>query len=362
MALGSSEVRLLELTGAYNTLRNGGHFTPPVAILKVTSSRGEVLEQWRPRTGPQVLGADGEQIAYLLTDILSDNQARWYMFGRGNVMELPDGRPAAVKTGTSDEWRDSWAVGYTPDVTVGVWVGNNDNVPMQEIAGSNGAGLIWRDVMMSYHQGRPPQPFARPQRIVERQICAATGSAASAACTYTIGELFVEGEPPSNADVVYETVRVGGDGSCVAAAYTPPEEVREVRYAVYPLEFREWASNNGIPQPPTEICPPPQAPGQQWASLMPIKGVQAGDQVFIHGVARGPYQLEYRAADAPESWSLINQGIGEPPPDEGQGSSAPVLLGVWPTESLAPGRYTLRLRVHMPDGTAVDATQALRLE
>lgn len=180
MALGSNEVRLLELTGAYNTFRNGGHYQPPTAILKVTNNRGEVLETWAPSLGPQVLGPQGEQIAYLITDILSDNRARWYMFGRGNVMELPDGRPAAVKTGTSNDWRDSWAVGYTPDITVGVWVGNNDNAPMQEIAGANGAGVIWQDIMLRYHQDRPPQPFPRPAGVVAETICADTGAAGNA--------------------------------------------------------------------------------------------------------------------------------------------------------------------------------------
>src|SRR6185295_4001125 len=99
------------------------------------------------------------------TDILSDNIARQYIFGPGNVMELPDDRPAAVKTGTSNEWRDSWAVGYTPDITIGVWVGNSDSTPMEEIAGSNGAGLIWRDLMISYHTGRPTTSFTRPGGI-----------------------------------------------------------------------------------------------------------------------------------------------------------------------------------------------------
>src|SRR5215210_2503264 len=142
LVLGAGEVRLLDLTNVYNTIRNGGLKRDPVAILKVTNSRGEVLESARPTPGQPALGEHGQQIAYLLTDMMSDNLARQYMFGPGNVMELPDGRPAAVKTGTSNEWHDSWAVGYTPDITVGVWVGNSDNTPMQEVAGVNGAGTI----------------------------------------------------------------------------------------------------------------------------------------------------------------------------------------------------------------------------
>jgi 1A family penicillin-binding protein len=256
MALGSGEVRLLELSAAYHTLRNGGYYRPPASVLKVTNRRGEVLERWMPRVGEQVLGPQGPQIAYLITDILSDNVARWYMFGRGNVMELPDGRPAAVKTGTSNEWRDSWAIGYTPDLTVGVWVGNNDNVPMQEIAGANGAGLIWREIMQRYHEGRPPQPFARPPGIVEQRICADTGGLFSTACPRSVRELFLAGSEPTRIDIRYETMRVSNDGTCLAGSATPPGQTRQVTYAVYPEAFREWAARNGIPQPPTERCSP----------------------------------------------------------------------------------------------------------
>jgi queuine tRNA-ribosyltransferase len=96
--------------------------------------------------------------------MLSDNAARRYMFGAGNVMELPDGRPAAAKTGTSNDWRDSWAMGYTPEITIGVWVGNNDGSPMAEVAGANGAGLIWRDLMLAYHQGRDPDALPNPRQ------------------------------------------------------------------------------------------------------------------------------------------------------------------------------------------------------
>jgi membrane peptidoglycan carboxypeptidase len=109
MALGSNEVRLLELTGAYNALRSG-RFTPPVAVIKVTNSRGEVLERWQPQRGAPAFGPQSEQVAYLISSILSDNEARRFMFGAGNVMELPD-IVAAAKTGTSNDFRDSWAMG-----------------------------------------------------------------------------------------------------------------------------------------------------------------------------------------------------------------------------------------------------------
>ncbi len=352
MALGSAEVRLLDLTGAYNTLNNGGHATPPVGILKVANRRGETLEEWTPQPGAQVFTHHGREIAYLITDILSDNQARWYMFGRGNVMELPDGRPAAVKTGTSNEWRDSWAVGYTPNVTIGVWVGNNDNAPMQEVAGANGAGQIWQDLMRHYHQGREPHPFTPPAGIVEQTICADTGASASDACPRTITERFVAGTAPQKADVTRQTVRLGGDGTCLAASYTPPHQVRVVTFVVYPPEFRDWAINNGIPQPPTEYCPPPETPGYEIARLFPLSRTAtiSGSQVFINGTARGPYVLEVGAGAEPAEWSLINN---EPIAKYGG------MLGVWKTRGIPAGQYTLRLTVTTPEGIVARATQVV---
>ncbi len=352
MALGSNEVRLLELTGAYNALRTG-RFIPPVAVIKVTNSRGEVLERWQPDRGKPAFGPQSEQIAYLITDILSDNQARRFMFGAGNVMELPD-VIAAAKTGTSNDFRDSWALGFSTDVTVGVWVGNNDSSPMHEVAGANGAGQIWRELMLRYHMGRPPTPFPRPAGVEELPVCADTGGLAGPGCPRPISELFVAGTGPTDVDVTYQTVRVGGDGSCLAASYTPASEVREVQYPLYPPEFREWAARNA-PQPPTELCPPPQQPAEALAVLSPIGagGTISTTQVFVSGTARGPYALEIGAGAAPEQWQLVSQSSIAV--DEG-------LLGVWNTTGLAPGDYTLRLRVVTPEGFAVTTQQTVRFE
>ncbi|WP_254151198.1 transglycosylase domain-containing protein [Candidatus Chloroploca mongolica] len=353
MALGSNEVRLLELTGAYHALGNGGRWLNPVTVLKVTNSRGEVLERWQPARGRPAFGPQGEQVAYLLTSILSDNQARRYMFGANNVMELPE-LSAAVKTGTSNDFRDSWAVGYTTDVTVGVWVGNNDSSPMQEVAGANGAGQIWRELMLRYHQGRPATPFARPEGLEEIPICADTGGRSGAGCPRTINELFVAGTAPTEVDVLYQTVRVGGDGSCLAASYTPPAEVRDVQFPVYPPEFREWAARN-MPQPPTTVCPPPTSPTEAVALLYPpgASGLITNTQVFLSGIARGPFSLEVGPGTAPAQWQLLGQ------------NNLPVfdgLLGVWNTAGLPAGDYTLRLQVTTPEGFTVSTTQLVRYE
>ncbi|HNP70523.1 MAG TPA: PBP1A family penicillin-binding protein [Kouleothrix sp.] len=355
LVLGAGEVRLLDLTNVYNTIRNGGYKRDPVPILKVTNSRGEVLENISEAPGRQALGEHGEQIAYLLTDILSDNLAREYMFGPGNVMELPDGRPAAVKTGTSNDWRDSWAVGFTRDVTVGVWVGNSDGAPMQEVAGVNGAGTIWREIMDRYHAGRPILAFPSPSGISTAAICADTGALAADACPSRIEEHFVAGTEPKTSDVFFKTVKVAGDGSCLAAPYSPPAEVREQRFPVYPAQFQQWAADHGVPQVPSKYCPPPQSKPE--ASIALIGQPAAGatittTQVLVRGTARGGYTLDWSSAARPDAWQ---------PLAEGAFGVTDGILGVWRTAELPPGDYLLRLRIITPDGVTVEARNAVKI-
>lgn len=343
MALGSNEVRLLELTGAYAGLQAGGRQVRPVAILRVTNSRGEILHTWQPPPAKPLLGPQSEQIAFLISDILSDNAARWLVFGRNNVMELP-GIQAAVKTGTSNDYRDSWAIGYTSAVVIGVWVGNNDNQPMAEVAGANGAGLIWRELMLRYHANRVAKPFVPPAGIVEQPVCAETGGTPTPECPQVITERFVAGTGPVS-NITYQTVRVAGDGSCLATTYTPPEEVRLVTFPIYPTEVADWARRNGRTAP-TGYCPPPREPDRAVAMLdLAANSVITNTLVFIQGTARGPFILDIGSGSEPTDWQVLGQ------------SSQPVeqgLLGMWNAGAWPTGIYTVRLRVTLADGVVIE--------
>ena len=168
LTLGGGEVRLLDLTAAYAAFANGGSHVAPYAIARVETLDGEMV--WDQGLGtrntlflvpsPQSLvprtSALDPRVAYLITDILSDERARVPAFGQGNMLEI--GRPAAAKTGTTTDWRDNWTLGYTPDLTVGVWVGNADNTPMKGVSGISGAGPIWHDFM---RHGPARTPAAR---------------------------------------------------------------------------------------------------------------------------------------------------------------------------------------------------------
>ncbi|MBI3960385.1 MAG: transglycosylase domain-containing protein, partial [Chloroflexi bacterium] len=142
LTLGGGEVTLLDLATAYHTIANGGRFLPPRYILAISDSAGQSLWEEDDLSGVQVISPAA---ASLVTDILSDNPARTPMFGANSYLVLD--RPAAAKTGTTDDNRDAWTMGYTRFLLTGVWVGNTDGRPMNSATGASGAGPIWNAFM-----------------------------------------------------------------------------------------------------------------------------------------------------------------------------------------------------------------------
>ncbi len=336
ITLGGGEVSLLELTAAYAVIANGGKRVPPVAILRVEDAAGRVLEEYAPPPGDQVISP---QHAYLITHILADNWARTPAFGPNSVLKLP--RPAAVKTGTTDDWRDGWTVGYTPDLVVGVWVGNADNSPTKRVAGVRGAGPIWREFMEKALAGVPPKDFPRPPGIVEAEICVKSGAKPSEYCPERRIELFVAGtEPDDPSKDFYQKVRIDRLTGKLATEYCPPHLVEERVYEVYPPEGEWWAIQNNIPQPPKEYCHLHTFPPEVRIDY-PVEGQILQGLVEIRGTARAPdfshYVVEYGFGPDPWEWALIAGPI-----------SAMVengLLALWDTSLLENGLYTLKVTV-----------------
>ncbi len=247
LTLGGGEVRLLELTAAYAAFANGGRQVEPYAVLEVTDAQGGRLYRSRPQVGEPVLSP---QVAYLISHVLSDDQARAPAFGEGSVLSLS--RPAAAKTGTTTDWRDNWTLGYTPELVVGVWVGNADNQPMQRVSGISGAGPIWHDFMETVLRGRPVRPFERPEGVVEVEVCSLSGLLPTPYCPHTRTELFIAGTQPRLYDDWYQPFLVDVRTGALAEPDTPAEFVEERVYVVLPPEAQDWARQEGWPQPPTE--------------------------------------------------------------------------------------------------------------
>ncbi len=205
LTLGGGPVRLLDLSFAYAALANGGvqvgqtvtdpqtgqRRLAPVAILKVTDANGKVLDAYHPPPGQRLAGP---QSTWLITDILADDAARAETFGAHSYLELD--RPAAVKTGTTEQFQDSWTMGYTPQLVVGVWVGNANDQPMKNVFGARGAGMIWHEFMEAALKNQPALQFNRPPGLVRATVDAETGLRPVPGRP-TITDWFVEGTLPT---------------------------------------------------------------------------------------------------------------------------------------------------------------------
>ena len=269
LTLGGGEVRLLELTTAYAGLAAGGRRVEPIAIRRVDDDEGNRLREWEGGPTARIISP---QTAYLITDILSDNQARVAGFGERSWLNLS--RPAAAKTGTTTDWRDNWTIGYTPDLVAGVWVGNADNEPMVGVSGVSGAGPIWHDFMEEMHGGEPVGKFERPAGLVEEVVCSVSGLLPNPDCPHTRVELFVAGTEPTEQCTMHQRVAIDRDTGGLATVDTPPDRVWERVHLLLPAEAREWARENDIPQPPAEAVEPPadDAPGAPLVMTSPDAG------------------------------------------------------------------------------------------
>ncbi len=248
LTLGGGEVSLLELTAAYAAFANGGYKVTPYAIERIEDNNGNILWRAQRDSGLRITHyAVDPRVAYLITNILSDDDARAPSFGRNSVLKLS--RPAAVKTGTTTDWRDNWTVGYTPDLVGGVWVGNADNTPMLGVSGVSGAGPIWRDVMEMAHKGLPATRFRQPDGLVRAEICIDSGLLPTQWCSRRRSELFIAGTEPAEFDNIYRPLAVDRCRGGVAGPETTPECVEQRVLRVYPPELREWALAQGIGDP-----------------------------------------------------------------------------------------------------------------
>ncbi len=366
LTLGGGEVWLLDLTYAYGVLANGGTIIgeparnprpgyrqlDPVSILRVEDADGQVLWQYEAPEARSVILADGRELspqeAYLLTNVLSDNDARAAAFGWSSALRLS--RPAAAKTGTTTDFKDVWTVGYTPQIVTGVWVGNNDNTPMEGVSSSRGAAPIWHNVMERiYNEGHAErvlgqivEKFARPPGYTKVEVCSVSGLLPTEHCPVH-EELFIEGTEPTEYCNVHRVERVNRATGKLATVCTPPELVEERVYEIYPPEAADWIREQGIPQPPTQRdeiygCSPA---GEEVIILQPMLGGHVKGVVSVRGNARSGdfafYRLEFGEGLNPSSWSQIG-GDHYNQVDNN-------ILEFWDVRGLRDGLYSLKLTV-----------------
>ena len=266
LALGGGEMSLLDLTTAYAALANRGASPGHTDILEVRDPDGRLL--YRPAPAGQVQVFD-PRLAWLISDILSDDQARALGFGLNSTLKLD--RPAAVKTGTTTNFHDNWTVGYTPGLVVGVWVGNAGYEAMHNVNGLTGAAPIWNQTMRALLNGRPEETFTRPDGLVQVDVCDLSGLLPTPACAHVAPEWFIDGTQPTQPDNVYRTVLVDALTGLLADDSTPPGRRVPRTVLDLPIEASPWAHARGLPllSDISGAGSPAFAPGQALALILP---------------------------------------------------------------------------------------------
>jgi penicillin-binding protein 1C len=354
LTLGGGDVSLLELTGAYSVFANGGRRVPPVAILRIVDFQGTVVYEYQPPQPEQVVRAEH---AFLISSILSDNEARAWMFGRNSLLNLPF--QVAAKTGTTNDFRDNWTLGYTPDLVTGVWVGNADYTPMVNTTGLTGAAPIW-SAFMQYAvpivSNGAPTPFSVPPGIMERTICSVSGTEPSQWCRGgQRTEFFASDQPPlpPSQDLLRPvnidtwTGLIAGDA---CKEFVKDDMVMNVqdkwgREWLRSGEGRDWLEAHDMPRnpffaPERECSASDPRPLIEFSNLnhdtvvtdisLPINGV-----VDVKNGGLSGWRLEYGSGQDPDQWTVLAQGTNTFP--------SPSLIHTWDLQGVTDTQVTLRL-------------------
>ena len=360
--IGGVDVKLVDMVFGYSVFANNGvmrgvptvldlpegdRTLDPVSILHVEDSEGNVLFDANDQR--QDLPIIPAEYAYLITSILSDPQAQCLTFGCGGL-SIP-GQQAAIKTGTSEPYEDShaigdtWAMGYTPNLVVGVWAGNADNSPMWNILSTSISWRALRDFMEAALEGKPALTFEQPPGVVKATVCFPSGKLPTEYCGKTVDDLFAADSLPKEKDDWWRPLKIDTRNGLLATEMTPPQFIQERVFLVLPegltgfdrQQAEEWARALGVALAPTERSDPKNLPV---LITVPAWGASVGGVVTVTGRAASgdfeSYRLEYGAGASPAAWTVIQE------------STTPVsdaVLGSWDTRGLAPGTYTLRLVV-----------------
>lgn len=322
LTLGSAEVTLLELVRAYASLACAGKTLKEQFLI----NEGSNIKKY----GEYVFSP---QVCYLLTDVLSDTNARTSAFGSFSSLNFPF--DCAAKTGTSKNFRDNWTIGFTRDYVVGVWAGNFEGDPMQGISGISGAAPIFRDIMFHLHQKKYPETFVSPEGIISCSICPVSGNLAGIHCPNEMVEKFISGVEPQTKCNIHQSFQIDIRNGLLAGKDCPKEFVVEKVYENYPALYNNWVAKQCIPRPPQKFS----NLGEKKLLSLPdeetfyIAFPDEGDIFCIDPVLRPEYQTISLKAIVPKGVNKIVWWVNEKPYSESS----------WPFETewqLIRGKYS----------------------
>jgi len=320
-------------------------------ILFIQDSAGEVRADWRESQSRPILTP---ALAYLMTNVLSDETARWPGMGHPNPLEI--GRPAGVKMGNDPESNNNWVIGYTPKHLVGVWLGSQDKVKItgaEDAVLQDTANRYWHAIMQYSSQNQPYEDFKIPPGVDSLQVCDPSGLLPTVACPNVVDEKFLAGDEPTQLDTLFRLVQINRNNNLLATIFTPPDLVEERSYLIAPLEAQKWAHQAGWETPP-DVYDPLPAKTKEWpdtvittpAMFSPVRGA-----IAITGRATGSnfsfYRVQYGKGPNPDLWMQV-----------GADSNNPIADGKLATldSTSMDGLYAIQLLLVRDDQSAERAT------
>ena len=351
----SRRITLLEGINAYAVLANQGIMVGqpnishtfegnpdslnPTSILKVMGVDGK---KWLDWSEPQSRPIISPQLAYLETNVLSDENARWPSLGHPNSLEI--GRPAAAKVGITDNGNDAWALGYIPQLAIGVWMGH-----LQEESGAISPDMVtglWHAITKYASSQMPVQDFSIPEGINLVQVCDPSGLLISELCPAIVQEAFLDGNEPAQVDNLYQKYYINRETGLLATIFTPSDMLEEKIYLVVPPQAITWAKNAGLPIPPDtyDVIYADQPVSADVQITSPKTFDHVSGLVRFFGSATGPsfsyYRLQFGQGLNPQQWIQIGDDDNKPVKNG--------LLGTWDTSGLE-GLYVVQLLVVRQD-------------
>lgn len=311
-------------------------------LLDCTSQISECRIVKRPVISPQ--------LAYLVTDILSDETARWPSLGHPNPLEI--GRPAAAKSGITSDQKDAWTVGYTPDLLSAVWIGTN-NLNQNIVIDPNWTAGIWHAVMQYSNRENPIEEFIPPPGISEVEVCAPSGLLPTGVCPQVVSEVFINGNEPTQTDNLFKNFLINRETGRLATIFTSPALIEEKMYMLIPSEAEDWANQANIPGVPDDYdilnIDPVQSPNARIESPAMFDTIRGTIQITGRAAGLGfqSYRLQVGAGLNPSTWFQLSEGVREPVQNG--------VLGLWDTKGWG-GLYVLQLVVLYEDETVQTST------
>lgn len=337
----TNEATMLDLASAYGVFGTQGvkfgHYMKdefsPVTVLRVEGVDHGVMLDW---SVPEAQTVVTPAMAYLITNVLSDEPARWQTWGRQNALEI--GRPAGVKPGQTSDGKDAWVIGYTPYVSVAVWTGargeGNSITPRFPAA-------LWNALMQTASTNQPADGWTTPQGISSMTVCDPSGMLPTRECPNLVTEVFLNGSEPTQPDTLFREFYINRETGLLATVFTPPELVDKRVYMLVPDEAREWAESAGWGIPPTSYDAIQAPPVKPFANITaPQLFADVDGKILILGTASGEDFMYYRVQVGkglnPQEW--IQLGEDHYTPVDGG------LLAEWDTTGLS-GLYAVQLIV-----------------